>query len=114
MSLPILKLIEYSSINSLITAFESLGSTDRAIISSILSVAANGIYAAANKFSGMYINAYNIFNIAWTESAAVHINDQDKDEYFSKKLGKNFMIKIKVMNWLFDMGLSRLAKKEGR
>ncbi len=39
---------------------------------------------------------------------------EDKDEYFSKKLGKNFMIKIKVMNWLFDMGLSRLAKKEGR
>lgn len=66
--------------------------SDRAIISSMLSVAANGIYAAANKFSGMYINAYNIFNIAWTESAAVHINDQDKDEYFSKTINTGFKV----------------------
>lgn len=66
--------------------------SDRAIISSILSVAANGIYAAANKFSGMYINAYNIFNIAWTESAAVHINDQDKDEYFSKTINTGLRV----------------------
>ncbi len=66
--------------------------SDRAIISSMLSVAANGIYAAANKFSGMFINAYNIFNIAWTESAAIHINDQDKDEYFSKTINTGFKV----------------------
>ena len=66
--------------------------SDRTIISSMLSVAANGIYAAANKFSGMYINAYNIFNIAWTESAAVHINDHDKDEYFSKTINTAFKV----------------------
>ena len=66
--------------------------SDRTIISSMLSVAANGIYAAANKFSGMYINAYNIFNVAWTESAAVHINDHDKDEYFSKTINTSFKV----------------------
>ena len=66
--------------------------SDRAIISSMLSIAANGIYAAANKFSGMYINAYNIFNIAWTESAAVHINDKDKDEYFSKTINTGLKV----------------------
>ncbi len=66
--------------------------SDRTIISSMLSVAANGIYAAANKFSGMFINVYNIFNIAWTESAAVHINDQDKDEYFSKTINTGFKV----------------------
>lgn len=66
--------------------------SDRTIISSMMSVAANGIYAAANKFSGMYINAYNIFNVAWTESAAVHINDQDKDEYFSKTINTAFKV----------------------
>ena len=64
--------------------------SDRLIISSLLSVGANGIYAAANKFSGMYINAYNIFNTAWTESAAVHINDKDKDEYFSNIINTGF------------------------
>lgn len=66
--------------------------SDRAIISTMMSVAANGIYAAANKFSGMYINAYNIFNVAWTESAAVHINDQDKDEYFSNIINTAFKV----------------------
>ena len=66
--------------------------SDRTIISSMMSVAANGIYAAANKFSGMYINAYNIFNVAWTESAAVHINDHDKDEYFSKTINTAFKV----------------------
>lgn len=66
--------------------------SDRAIISWLISVAANGIYAAANKFSGMYINAYNIFNVAWTESAAVHINDPDKDEYFSKTINTGFKV----------------------
>ena len=66
--------------------------SDRAIISTVLSVAANGIYAAANKFSGVFINAYNIFNIAWTESASVHINDQDKDEYFSKTINTGFKL----------------------
>ena len=66
--------------------------SDRTIISSMISVAANGIYAAANKFSGMYINAYNIFNVAWTESASVHINDHDKDEYFSKTINTAFKV----------------------
>lgn len=66
--------------------------SDRTIISSMMSVGANGIYAAANKFSGMYINAYNIFNVAWTESAAVHINDQDKDKYFSKTINTAFKV----------------------
>lgn len=66
--------------------------SDRTIISSMLSIGANGIYAAANKFSGMFINTYNIFNIAWTESAAVHINDKDRDEYFSHTINTGFKV----------------------
>lgn len=66
--------------------------SDRAIISGVLNVAANGIYAAANKFSGVFINVYNIFNIAWTESAAMHIEDKDKDEFFSKTINTGFKV----------------------
>lgn len=66
--------------------------SDRAIISSLMSVGANGIYAAANKFSGMYINAYNIFNIAWTESAAVNIDEKDRDEYFTGVINTGFKV----------------------
>ena len=66
--------------------------SDRAIISSMLSIGANGIYAAANKFSGVYINAYNIFNIAWTESAAVNIDSEDRDKYFTNIINTGFQV----------------------
>lgn len=66
--------------------------SDRTIITGLLSVGANGIYAAANKFSGMYINAYNIFNIAWTESAAVNIDDKDRDQYFTNIINTGFKV----------------------
>ncbi len=66
--------------------------SDRAIISGMLSIGANGIYAAANKFSGVYINAYNIFNIAWTESAAVNIDSEDRDKYFTNIINTGFQV----------------------
>ena len=58
----------------------------------MLSIGANGIYAAANKFSGVYINAYNIFNIAWTESAAVNIDSEDRDKYFTNIINTGFQV----------------------
>lgn len=60
-----------------------VGASDRIVVSNILGVALNGIYSVANKFSSMYITFYNIFNLAWTESCAVHIDDKDADRYLS-------------------------------
>lgn len=59
-------------------------SSDRIIVSSILGIAQNGILSAAYKFSSVYITIYNIFNMTWTESASLHINDRDNSEFFSK------------------------------
>lgn len=59
-------------------------SSDRIIVSSILGIGANGILAAAHKFSTVYITVYNIFNMTWTETASLHINDNDNSEFFSK------------------------------
>lgn len=61
-----------------------VGVSDRTIISSVLSLSMNGIYSIANKFSNIYITVYNIFNISWTETASMHINDKDRDDFFSK------------------------------
>ena len=58
--------------------------SDRIIVTAILGVGANGILAAAHKFPSVYITIYNIFNMAWTESASLHINDKDNNEFFSK------------------------------
>ena len=58
-------------------------SSDRVIVSTVLGVSANGILSAAYKFSGVYITLYNIFNMTWTESASIHIDDEDNSKFFS-------------------------------
>lgn len=62
----------------------TFNSSDRIIVSSILGIAQNGILSASYKFSSVYITIYNIFNMTWTESASLHINDKDNSEFFSK------------------------------
>lgn len=57
--------------------------SDRTIISTFLGVAANGIYAVANKFPTIINSLFSIFTMSWTESASLHINDEDRDKFFS-------------------------------
>lgn len=59
-------------------------SSDRIIVSYILGIGQNGILSASYKFSNVYITIYNIFNMTWTESASLHVNDNDNSEFFSK------------------------------
>lgn len=66
--------------------------SDRTIVSIFLGNSANGIYAIANKFSGIFISVYNIFNISWTESASLHINSEDRDEFFSTTISGMFKL----------------------
>lgn len=67
-----------------------VNASDRTIISSLISVSANGIYSVANKFSGIFITIYNLFNLSWTESASMHINDDDRDKFFSNTINNMF------------------------
>lgn len=57
--------------------------SDRTIVSYVLGVAANGIYTVANKFSNVFINFYNIFNLTWTETVSLHYQDEDRDAFLS-------------------------------
>ena len=57
--------------------------SDRTIISIVIGVAANGIYAIANKFSTILTGVFSIFSMSWTESASLHINSDDRDSFFS-------------------------------
>lgn len=58
--------------------------SDRSLITWILGIGQNGIYSAANKFASVFMSLYNIFNITWTESAAININSPGRDQFFSK------------------------------
>jgi O-antigen/teichoic acid export membrane protein len=60
--------------------------SDRTIISIAIGVAANGIYAVANKYAAIFSSAFSIFSMSWTESASMHINDKDRDKFFSETI----------------------------
>ena len=57
--------------------------SDRTIISLVLGVAANGIYAVTNKFANIANSFSSIFYMSWSESAVLAINDPDRDKFFS-------------------------------
>lgn len=83
--------------------------SDRTIISIFLSVAENGVYSAANKFSGILINIFSVFNITWSESASMHIHDKDNSEYFSKVM--NSALKIVMTTCLIVIAIMPLVFK---
>ena len=57
--------------------------SDRSIISFVLGASANGLYAISNKFPTIISSLTGVFNLSWSESAALHINSKDRDEFFS-------------------------------
>lgn len=57
--------------------------SDRLIIIRFLGIAANGIYAVANKFSNIMNTFFGLFNVAWTESVVRCMGDEDGEEYIS-------------------------------
>lgn len=76
--------------------------SDRSIISFVLGTAANGIYAASNKFPTIISSLTGVFNLSWSESAALHINSEDRDEFFSD-------ITNTVLKLFTAMGIGMLA-----
>ena len=57
--------------------------SDRTIISVFLGVAYNGIYSISCKFANVLNSAFLIFAMSWQESASLHINDEDREQFFS-------------------------------
>ena len=66
--------------------------SDRTIITYVLGVAANGIYSIATKFSSVFIAFYNVFNTAWTESAALHLKDADGSGFIRETINTMFRL----------------------
>ena len=60
-----------------------MSASDRTVVSHFINIAANGVYSVANKFSSIFVTIYNIFHMSWTESVAVHINEEDSDVFIS-------------------------------
>lgn len=56
---------------------------DRVLIVMLIGTAANGLYAVSTKFSAVLNSIFGVFSMSWTESASIHINEPDRDEFFS-------------------------------
>lgn len=84
--------------------------SDRLIISGILGLGMNGIYSAANKFSGIIVTFYNVFDLTWTESASENFKDSDIAEFFSSMFSKTMQLfssiiflTIAIMPFIFEI-----------
>ncbi len=60
-----------------------ISASDRTIITLMISVAANGIYAVSSKYAAIFSSLFGIFSMSWTESASLHIDSKDRDQFFS-------------------------------
>lgn len=88
----------------------AINASDRLIVVNFLGAAANGLLAVGHKFSSIYITVYNIFNLSWTESAALHMHDEDRDEFFTDVITNMFKLfmcagigLIAIMPFLFPI-----------
>lgn len=70
--------------------------SDRLVITGVLGVEANAIYAVANKIPSLIGVFYNTFNLAWQESASLSSNDNDAEQYYSTVFENlyNFLVSI--------------------
>lgn len=57
--------------------------SDRLLINYFLSLQYNAIYAVANKLPSLLVMAQSVFATAWTESASLTVNEDDKNAYYS-------------------------------
>ena len=66
--------------------------SDRFLITTILGVSENGVYAAANKISSIILSFTNIFNLSWSESAVIHQDDADSHSYYSMTFNSAILV----------------------
>lgn len=73
-----------------------IGASDKTVVSWFLGVSQNGILSVSQKFSTAYTTFYSIFNLTWTENAAIHRNDEDRTQYYSKIIEISFRVLASV------------------
>lgn len=69
-----------------------VSASDRIIVSIFLGDAMNGILSVSQKFSTVYSNMYTMFNMAWCESATVHMGDEDQGEFLRAVITNAFYL----------------------
>lgn len=69
-----------------------LSASDKVIVKHFLGVSASGILAISHKFGNMYNTIFVMLQLAWQESATLHKDDDNAEEFFSNTI--NVSIKV--------------------
>ena len=80
-----------------------VNASDRTIISIFLGVTSNGIYAVSNKFSSLFAGIFNVFQLSWTETVSLHINDHDNTKFITSSM--NSILKLLVSICVIMIGV---------
>lgn len=72
----------------------AITASDRVIVSMALGTAFTGLISVGHKFSSLFISIYNIFHLAWSESAVLYINapEEERNRFFSNVITDMFRL----------------------
>ena len=87
-----------------------INAADRTVVTALLNVAKNGIYAVSVKFPSAVAGIFYTYQISWSQSAALHVDDEDADVFYSEMFdltarvfGAICISLIGVMPWVFPI-----------
>ena len=87
-----------------------VNASDRSIVLAFMGTSASGILAVSHKLPSLITVLYNIFHLSWTESAALHLHEKDKETFFSgvfdiaiRLFGTICILMIALMPFVFNI-----------
>lgn len=83
-------------------AFWVMNVSDRLIVTKVLGIAVNAMYAASTKIPQLINLAQSVFNLAWQENAALSLNDKDSKNYYTEM----FHVMMKLQAGAFGLVIS--------
>jgi O-antigen/teichoic acid export membrane protein len=78
---------------------------NRAVINGVLGTDYNGIFAVSSKFPALLMTVFNIFTLAWQESAITEYDSKGRDEYYSNTF--NLYMRLLFASLLLLLPLTR-------
>ncbi len=71
--------------------------SDRLVITKVMGIEANAIYAVANKIPNLFVTVQSTFVYAWQENASLSVKDSDVEEYYSNIFDSIFRMLVGIM-----------------
>lgn len=74
--------------------------SDRTMIALFLGIGSSAIYTVSCKFSNILNNIFSVVNMSWQESASIHIDSDDRDEFYTKIINNIYFMFATISLWI--------------